>query len=653
MATKKKMLEAAAGGAGGAGLDITDVFSTYLYTSDGAPRTITNGIDLGGEGGLVWIKGRGAAVDHALSDTENSGKYLRSNSTDAIRTYSRGVTSFNSDGFSLGDDIVYDAFNTTYANPFVSWTFRKSEKFFTCLTYTGNGTAGTQIAHDLGSVPGMMIFKKTSAADGWAVYHRGANGGTDPEDYRLELNENFAQSNRDGFLFDTAPTATHFTVGDGALSNTNGETYVAYLFAHNDGDGTFGPDGDQDIIKCGSYTGTGATGTEVNLGWEPQYVLIKNTTSGSTENWGIFDTMRGMPVGSADNILYANTSNAEATTLQRISLTATGFILTGNAGISNQSGHTYIYMAIRRGPLAPPEAGTEVFAMDTRGAGTPDFTAGFSVDMSLFKDIANGSSSWTNSARLIQGLRLIPNTSDIQAASSFYDFDYQSGWGDSANGADTNDQTWMWKRAPSFFDVVCYTGDGTLNQTFSHGLAAKPDMVWIKNRGRSQSGDWWVGLDDSIVNLDGRLNSSGDFGYSVIGTFTDTTVQTLSQNQYATNYSGDTYIAYLFATVAGVSKVGSYTGTGTHDTHVIDCGFTTGARFVLLKRTDATSDWFLWDSVRGITNTADPRLSLNTTAAEYNGLDDIRPDPSGFIAANPNGSDVNANGSEWIFYAIA
>jgi len=84
----------------------------------------------------------------------------------------------------------------------------------------------------------------------------------------------------------------------------------------------------------------------------------------------------------------------------------------------------------------------------------------------------------------------------------------------------------MWKRAPGFFDVVAYTGDGTANQTFNHNLTVKPDMVWIKNRGRIQ--DWWVALDDSIVNLDGNLNLSGDFGYSVIGTFTDTTVQTLN-----------------------------------------------------------------------------------------------------------------------------
>ena len=74
-------------------------------------------------------------------------------------------------------------------------------------------------------------------------------------------------------------------------------SFVAYLFAHNDGDGEFGPDGDADIIKCGSYTGNGsANGPEIDLGFEPQWVLIK--AQQSTGNWFMFDTMRGMPVST-------------------------------------------------------------------------------------------------------------------------------------------------------------------------------------------------------------------------------------------------------------------------------------------------------------------------------------------------------------------
>jgi len=111
----------------------------------------------------------------------------------------------------------------------------------------------------------------------------------------------------------------------------------------------------------------------------------------------------------------------------------------------------------------------------------------------------------------------------------------------------------------------------------------------------------------------------------------------------------DTYIAYLFATVAGVSKVGSYTGNGTSQT--IDCGFSTGARFVLIKRTDSTGDWHVYDSERGIVAGNDPRLELNTTDAEDTGSDDIDPVSSGFSVTS--NADVNTNTAEYIFLAIA
>ena len=211
------------------------------------------------------------------------------------------------------------------------------------------------------------------------------------------------------------------------------------------------------------------------------------------------------------------------------------------------------------------------------------------------------------------------------------------------------------KRATGFFDVVAYTGTGVSSQTFNHNLGVVPELMIIKCRSQAAGGGWLVysqalGNNSAIV-----LNDTGaSFTPAAYWNTTSPTDSVFSVNADTdVGNTGRTYIAYLFATLAGVSKVGSYTGTGTHDTHVIDCGFSNGARFVLLKRTDASSDWFLWDSERGITNGADPRLSLNSTAAEYNGLDDIRPHPSGFIAANPNGSDVNASGSEWIFLAIA
>jgi hypothetical protein len=117
------------------------------------------------------------------------------------------------------------------------------------------------------------------------------------------------------------------------------------------------------------------------------------------------------------------------------------------------------------------------------------------------------------------------------------------------------------------------------------------------------------------------------------------------------NTSGDTYIAYLFATLAGVSKVGSYTGTAA-DLNV-DCGFSAGARFILIKRTDSTGDWYVWDSARGIVAGNDPYLLLNSTAAEVTGTDYIDPLSSGFTVTSSAPAALNASGGTYIFLAIA
>jgi hypothetical protein len=118
-----------------------------------------------------------------------------------------------------------------------------------------------------------------------------------------------------------------------------------------------------------------------------------------------------------------------------------------------------------------------------------------------------------------------------------------------------------------------------------------------------------------------------------------------------TNTSGGNYVAYLFATCAGVSKVGSYTGTGGLQT--VNCGFTTGARFALIKRADSTGDWWTYDSARGITSGNDPYLLMNSTAAEVTGTNYVDTTGVGFqvTAAAPAG--LNAVGGTYIFLAIA
>ena len=139
--------------------------------------------------------------------------------------------------------------------------------------------------------PGMIIIKNTSNAEQWQVWHRSVTG-------NLEL-DNTGAANTSSVRVDSV-TSTSFNLTSGwNTSNANGQTYVAYIFAHDDQ--SFGTNGDESIIKCGSYIGDIPSTNFVDLGFEPQFVLIKNASSGST-NWSMFDVMRGMPNAQAQTL---------------------------------------------------------------------------------------------------------------------------------------------------------------------------------------------------------------------------------------------------------------------------------------------------------------------------------------------------------------
>ena len=178
-----KLLSAigAAGAAGSDPIGVEDVFKTYVYKGTGSTQTINNGIDLSATGGgLVWTKERGNAEHHALVDTERGKtKSIFSSYVDgAQQTYTDTITAFNSNGYTLGSDSV-GHYNTNN-DSFVSWSFKKQKKFFTIKTYSGTGSTQT-LTHDLGSIPGAIFVKRTDTGADWGVYHRGQNGGTDPE----------------------------------------------------------------------------------------------------------------------------------------------------------------------------------------------------------------------------------------------------------------------------------------------------------------------------------------------------------------------------------------------------------------------------------------------------------------------------------------
>ena len=618
-------------------VNVEDVFSTYLYEGNGSTQTITNGLDLGGEGGLVWIKKRNESInsDHMLFDTERGpNERLRSNTTDQQYTRTDQLNSFDSSGFTLGGDSP--ASPNSSGKEYASWTFRKAPKFFTCLTYSGTGPGSganeQQVSHDLGAKPGIVIIKRTDATGDWWVFTDVIDGSND---YGY-LNQTAAFGNS----ANNVATDSVFNVG--GILNTSGATYVAYLFASNDGDGGFGPTGDQDIIKCGSYTGTGAAGNQVTLGWEPQWLLIKRTDS--QQPWPIVDIMRGAVANGTIQQLRANQTSAESTIGGKTSPNATGFALNDGDGEWNASGGNYIYIAIRRGPLATPEAATGVFAIDQENSSEPYYTSGFPVDFALTKN-ANSTQGWRAYSRLTQTRELRPETNGQEGGEAKVMFDYMDGHYSGSEGSTV--YSWMWKRAPGYFDVVAYSGVGTAGRTVSHNLGVAPEMMWIK--GRNYVENWAVYHKDVGATKYLMLNqTSAEATYT--GAWNDTaptsSVFTLG-GWNAVNENSYNYIAYLFATLPGVSKVGSFSHTESTATNV-DCGFTTGARFVLIKQLRDSRQWYVFDTARGIVSGNDKALFLNTTGAEQS-FDWLTPHPAGFTV---NGGGVWGT-DDYIFYAIA
>ena len=639
---------------------IEDVFSTYLTTGTGVSntQTVNNGIDLLGKGGLVWGKRRNGADDHILVDTARGvNTTLSSNNTGAQITSFPTVSSFLSNGFTATNYV------NSLSDTFAFWTFRKQPKFFDVVTYVGDGTSNRPVAHSLASVPGCIIIKSVGTTTNWMVWHKDLT-----PNYLLTLNSTAAQANYATVTIHDV-TSTNFQVDNYAMLNASGVTYVAYVFAHNAGG--FGLTGTDNVISCGSFVGTGGI-SDINLGYEPQWLLFKNASTGGT-NWTMMDNMRGWGVASSTTqYLYPNLSNAE-TNANYPKPTATGF----QHAIT--SGDTCIYIAIRRGPMKVPTDGTKVFLPTTYASPglnvQSTVTTNFPIDLNIcgargansgyiykfwFTDrlrVSSGTS--TSNSLLTAGGGGTAAETAYNGLATFY-FDRMTSYqitdsNGSFNGYSAGALTFGYdlRRAPGFFDEVCYTGNSTNNRALTHNLTVTPSLIIYKRRNIAAD---WVVMSTMFPNAsDAMFLQSTDAivsgAYSSVPRPTSTSFYVGDWG--ALNNSGDTYVAYLFASCPGVSKVGSFTGNGSSQT--INCGFTGGARFVMIKRTDSTGQWYVWDSARGIVPGNDPYLSFsNSQSEDFNGASDsVDADATGFIVNQDTVTNSNVNGATYIYLAIA
>jgi len=623
MSSPLKELLAASGSKGG--VPIEEIFNVYVYQGNGIVYDCVTGLDLVNNKGLVWIKLRSAVGWHILTDTlREATNFIRTDYADIEVHDASTLTSFNSNGFSLGNSPQVN----TNGQSHVAYTFMPSPKFFSIVEYIGDGIPGKTIPHTLGIEPGMIQVKRLDVeVSEWAIYHKSL-GATQQLTY--ENPAAITSSVWNG----TEPTNKEFTIGDSAAVNNVGERYIAYLFADSEE-----PDSN---IACGNLSVDGTGIASVELGWEPQYLLIK--ASSEIGDWSLFDSMRGINFNRTDAFLAPNNNLAEDS--------AHNFVDTYHSGFSVRdfgANRDLIYMAIRKSTYPAPKNSSEVFAIDTQGGSgdgkSPGFRSGFIVDMILQRRV--NSIAYTDIAqRLTQGYKLRTGLNNGEFADTNDKFDYVNGFG-LDHSIDTADYAWMFKRAYAFFDVVNYVGDNIAGREIPHNLGAKPDMMWIKSREANLN--WVVYLNTPAMGATKAINLDNiGAAFSTPLAWDDTeptdTVFTIG-NWDRLNSIGHSMAVYLFATLSGISKVGQYTGNGT--SQIIDCDFLVGSKFIIIRTLEIGSWWYV-DSARGF----DKVLQLDGGDIEIT-VTAIGTDNSGFTVTEEGTLSINTDGVEYAFYAVA
>ena len=302
------------------------------YTGTGNTRSITG---VGFQPDLVWTKSRSNIETHKLVDSIRGATKALSSETTGDEVTESGLTSFDSDGFTI-DGTTDTGYNTnTYT--YVGWNWKKGvTPGFDIVNYTGTGVART-ISHSLGAVPHWMIIKArttVSTDQGWPVYHR--NNTTAPETDYLLLNSTAATADLDTIWNDTSPTSSVFSVGTNALVNTNNDTYLAYLWTEIAG-----------FSRFGTYTGNAAAdGPFVWCGFRPRWIMIKS--SSAVDAWLIYDAARDT-FNVSGTTLVTNTTAADAT-ITGIDFLSNGFKLRTITTTPNAA-QTYIFAAFSEAPF--------------------------------------------------------------------------------------------------------------------------------------------------------------------------------------------------------------------------------------------------------------------------------------------------------------
>jgi len=650
-------------------------FNVVLYTGNGTSQSITG---VGFKPDWIWIKERTSTSNNVTFDSTRGIYEQLYITTDAQSNNTATVSSFDSDGFSVGNGLAVNE----NAQNYVAWCWKANggttvsngdgattstvqanvRGGFSIIKYTGTGS-NTSVGHDLGTTPEMIFAKNLDDTTNWNSW---TPVSTTDSFISLNLNNALATTSGTSGWSSGAPTSSVVNLDGSSWTNQAGSEIIMYAFASKTG-----------FSKFGSYTGNGSTtGPAVTTGFEPAFLLVKRTDS--SDNWIILDNKRSTS-NPRINALFPNLNSAELTSGFDTDFLTNGFQIKTTDNSMNNNGGTYIYMAFAATPSTPTLADSFNISLWTGNGSSQSISGlGFSPNWVWGKERSN-----TSSNELLDTIRgatnfIMSNNTAGQSASAqgLQSFD-SDGFSVGNDGAwNQNSETyvgWSWKANPlptintdgdiqstvsvnqaAGFSIVQWTGSGGSSaQTVGHGLSAAPELILVKKTSGTQ--DWYVfsvyansGTDPANYFL--KLNSSdaetlntGSPPSIFAGTAPTATVFSVG----STLQESSTYIAYCFHSVSGFSKIGSYTGVSSGVT------ITTGFRpsFMFIKSSSNVENWAILDTARGDQKALNPNLS---NAESDSALNTFTVSDTGFSFPDQSIADamLNENGYKYLYWAI-
>ena len=343
----------------------TEHFNTKLYTGNGSTGHAITGV--GFQPDWTWFKSRSGTNHHVLFDVVRGvTKGIYPNLGNAEDTLANSLSSFDSDGFTLGADTGSGGAVNGNTNSMVSWNWKagtttginntgstiqpatggysfNQTSGFSMVKYLGNLTSGAKVPHGLGVAPKMVITKKIGSNSNWITYHAKVNEGTTPQNYAMSLNYNYAKDGESYYWNNTAPDAVNFTLGNSNQVNDNSNYHIAYCFAEIPG-----------YSKVGDFFGNGSasTGKFIYTGFKPKFIITKRDDSTSGGSWLIYDTARNT-LNPADKVLSSSDNSNESGWGYNfdIDILSNGFRMTSATTYTNVTNAHYIYYAVAEAPL--------------------------------------------------------------------------------------------------------------------------------------------------------------------------------------------------------------------------------------------------------------------------------------------------------------